>query len=134
MGYDIYLVDPITKEVIILDKLHHMKGGTYAIGGFPEAHLNITYNYSDIYRNVFGDGEVELSGWDKMFGGGETGIRKIYGMSGAESTPFLQSAIEKLGDDVDSDYWKATEGNAKRSLIKLVTLAKMRPDGIWKGN
>nr|DAE13757.1 MAG TPA: hypothetical protein [Siphoviridae sp. ctQqU1] len=44
-------------------------------------------------------------------------------------------AISALGDDVDdSDYWRATEGNAKRALCGLLAFAKMRPDGVWDGD
>lgn len=37
-------------------------------------------------------------------------------------------------DDVDTDYWKPTEGNAKRALLQLLAMAKIRPDGIWDGD
>jgi hypothetical protein len=134
MSYDIELIDPITKETLILDEPHHMRGGTYAIGGTTEAHLNVTYNYAKHFRRVFGDENVELSAWDKMFGGGATGIRKLYGMTGADSIPILEKAIAQLGDDVDEDYWEPTEGNAKRALSQLLALAKMRPDGVWTGD
>ena len=33
MSYDIELIDPVTKESIELDEPHHMRGGTYALGG-----------------------------------------------------------------------------------------------------
>ena len=69
-----------------------------------------------------------------MFGGGETEILRLYGMTGAERIPVLKEAISKLGDDVDEDYWKATEGNAKRALLQLLALAQMRPDGVWAGD
>ncbi len=49
MSYDIELVDPVTKEPVELDEPHHMRGGTYAIGGTPHAHLNVTYNYGGIF-------------------------------------------------------------------------------------
>ena len=118
MSYDIKLVDPITGMVLELDAPHHMRGGTYAVGGTTDAHLNVTYNYYDHYKKTFG----------------EKGIRSIYGMTGADSLPILQKAISGLGDDVDSDYWKPTEGNAKRALVQLMALAKMRPDGVWSGD
>lgn len=48
---------------------------------------------------------------------------------------FWKKAIAALGDDVDdSDYWHATEGNAKRALYGLLAFAKMRPDGVWDGD
>ena len=55
-------------------------------------------------------------------------------MSGAQSIPILQDAINKLGNDVDDDYWKSTEGNAKRALCQLLSFAQMRPDGVWNGD
>lgn len=118
MSYDIDLCDPITKEVLQLESPHQMKGGTYAIGGTCDCSLNITYNYAKHYCKVLG----------------EKGIRIIYGMTGAESIPVLNSAIEQLKDDVAEDYWEATEGNAKASLLQLVALANMRPDGVWNGD
>lgn len=119
MSYDTSLHDPITKEVLQLDAPHQMKGGTYALGGTTEAHLNVTYNYFPHYYRVFG---------------GEKGIRTIYGMTGAESIPVLTNAIAQLGDDVDDDYWAPTEGNAKQALTQLLALAQLRPDGVWQGD
>ena len=113
MSYDIELVDPVTKATLKLDAPHHMRGGTYALGGTTEARLNVTYNYAPYFHKVFGDADVELSAYAKMFGGGETGIRKLYGMTGAESIPVLETAISQLGDDVDDDYWAATEGKTQ---------------------
>lgn len=118
MSYDIELQHPITKQTLQLDSPHQMKGGTYVLGGTTEASLNITYNYGKIFYKIFG----------------EEGIRSIYGKSGAESVSMLDDAINQLGDDVDEDYWKATEGNAKNSLIQLKTLAQLRPDGVWSGD
>jgi hypothetical protein len=115
MSYDIAILDPFTREPLILDAPHHMRGGTYCADGETQAYLNITYNYGDHFRSALGD----------------RGIRSIYGMTGAESLPVLRDAAEKLGDDVDDDYWKPTEGNAKRALLQLAALAEMRPDGIW---
>jgi len=118
MSYDISLLDPVTKETIVFDHIHQIKGGTHAIGGTNEAWLNITWNYGGHFRRVFsGDG-----------------IRTIYGMTGAESVPVLQDAMSNLGDDVDEDYWKDTEGNAKKALAELLAFAQMRPDGIWGGD
>lgn len=118
MSYDIDLCDPVTNKIIELDHIHDIRGGTYAMGGTTETSLNITYNYGKHYYRVMG----------------ENGIRTIYGMTGAESIPLLKEAISKLGDDVDPDYWKDTEGNAKRTLCGLLAFAQMRPDGIWKGD
>jgi hypothetical protein len=38
-------------------------------------------------------------------------------MTGADSIPVLSLAAAQLQNDVDDDYWKPTEGNAKRALL-----------------
>ena len=118
MSYDISLVDPVTRKTLEVESPHQMRGGNYAVGGTSEAWLNITYNYGRFYYDVFG----------------KKGIRTIYGMTGAESIPVLKAAMDKLGDDVDPNYWEATEGNAKQALAGLLALAQMRPDGVWDGD
>lgn len=118
MSYDIELCDPVTGDVLRLDQPHHMRGGTYAIGGTDQARLNVTYNYGVAFRRVLGVG----------------GIRSIYGKSGAESIPLIEAGMAQLGDDAVDDYWAPTEGNAKRAMSQLIALAKMRPDGVWKGD
>jgi hypothetical protein len=118
MSYDIELVDPVTKESIELDAPHHMRGGTYAMGGTARAHLNVTYNYCGHFQRCLGS----------------EGIRSIYGKTGAESVPMLEDAAAMLSDETDPDYWKPAEGNVKRALVQLAALAKMRPDAIWAGD
>ena len=118
MSYDISLTDPITGETLLLEAPHHMRGGTYCVGGESRATLNVTYNYSSYLREVL---------WPR-------GIRTIYGMTGAASLPMLRDAAAKLGDDVDDNYWKPTQGNVKRALLQLAALAEMRPDGVWSGD
>lgn len=124
MSYDIELRHPVTGDTLQLDAPHHMRGGTYQVGGTTEARLSVTYNYAPHFITAFG-GSVE---------GSERGIRKLYGMTGAESIPFLEAGAAKLGDDVEGDYWKSTEGNAKAAIMQLLALARMRPDGVWHGD
>ncbi|WP_270497224.1 hypothetical protein [Collinsella tanakaei] len=118
MSYDINLCDPVTHDVLELDDPHDMRGGTYAMGGTTLCTLNVTYNYGAIFRRELG----------------ERGIRTIYGMTGAESIPVLEAAASRLADDATGNYWDATEGNAKRALLQLAALAKLRPDGVWDGD
>jgi hypothetical protein len=136
VSYDISLTDAVTGEVLELDAPHQMRGGTYALGGTTEASLNVTYNYAPHFYRVLGDEPAgqEASCFGQMFASKGRGIRKLYGMTGAQSIPLLDAAIAKLGNDVDSDYWAATEGNAKRALVQLRALAEMRPDGVWAGD
>lgn len=130
MSYSLGLKDPIkinqargiahrVKEWIELDAPHLMRGGTFYASGTSLAKINITYNYAPIFRKVLG--------WDES-------IRFLYGMTGAESIPFIKAAIKQLADDVDEDYWKPTEGNAKRALYQCLALAQMCPDGVWDGD
>ena len=125
MSYDIHLDDPVTGETCDVGFKHEMTGGTYCVGGTREAWLNITYNYGKHYYRVVG----EITGDED-----NRGIRHIYGMSGAESMPFLEKMIERLGNEKSDDYWEPTEGNAKAALYKLHALASLRPDGIWGGD
>ena len=119
MSYSIELVDPVTRETLEIDEPHMMRGGTYAIGGTTCLELNVTYNYGRHFRMAFDN---------------EEGIRTIYGMTAAESIPVLEAAARKLKNDVSEDYWESTEGNAKRAILQLRSMAIMRPDGIWEGD
>lgn len=81
--------------------------------------------------------------------GKSEGIRTIYNKSGAESIPILKHAIavleasdENLSEEeikelkqnnVD-DYWMPTRENAIRPLYQLLSMAQLRPDGIWEGD
>jgi len=118
MSYDIELADPTTGRVVEFGTRHQLRGGTCAVGGTPFAELNITYNYAPHFRRVLG----------------ENGIRTIYGMTGQDSLPLIEAAIAKLGDDVDGDYWKPTEGNAKAALRNVAALARMYPHGVRRGS
>ncbi len=118
MSYDLTLQDPITLETLCLDYEHFMRGGTYCTGGTKELWLNVTYNYGPVFC--------------KTTALGEDGISRLNGITGAESIPILEQAVAELSDDVDPDYWKATEGNAKRALLQLLAMARMRSDGVWK--
>ena len=146
MSYDIELKDPVTKRVIELDAVHMMTGGTYAIGGTREAWLNVTYNSSRWYykAGVFPEFKDE-----NAYNGKRDGIRSIYGMSGAESTPILQQAIsvlENMDEDLSEEevekytaadvtgYWMPSRENAIKPLYQLLAMAQLRPDGIWDGD
>lgn len=118
MSWDVRLCDPVTKEELEVSEPHHVRGGTYQLGGTQHLWLNITYNYGSTLERVLG----------------EDGIRSLYGKTGAETIPILEKAISELHDDVSEDYWEETDGNVKRSLYGLLSFAKMRPDGVWDGD
>ena len=150
MSYDIRLKDAVTGETIQLPYAHVMTGGTYraemdadgrwAPAPITDAWLNVTYNYAEYYYRVFEPAyrpeypEAEPEDRKDKKAGYLYGIRSIYGMTGADSIPVLQKAADQLGDEVSSDYWEPTEGNAKRPLLQLIAMAKLRPDGVWDGD
>ena len=74
--------------------------------------FNITYNYARNYAKH------------------NFSIKHLIDKTALEAIPELERVIALLGDDVDADYWKPTDGNAKRALISLLTMAKMRPDAV----
>ena len=85
----------------------------------PMYFQDITYNYAKFFSKVIDN---------------KLGIRKIYGMTGTESIKILNKAIDKLKNDYNENYWTATEGNAKKALIKLRNAAEEYPNLIWFGD
>lgn len=138
MGWDVTLCEPGTKEAILFDHPHEMRGSTYAVGGTREAWLAITYNYSQWYRKkgVFPDTDDE----------DRAGLNFIGGMSGSEAIPVLENAIRAL-ESMDEDltdkeieeiksrgctgYWMPSRKNAIKPLYQLLAMARMRPDGVF---
>ena len=133
MGYDISLKDPVTKEEIELPVKHLMIGNTYAadydpnIGRFTpkptsEAHLGITYNYSNYYydaveRDVRFYGNLEDDDEREKEQPRNLGIRGIYGKSGAESIPMLQDMIRRITEKYQEDgEWIITERTKTRYI------------------
>ncbi len=114
MSYDIYLNEPDGGVIQFDDDAEIV-----LIGAGRKAWVNITYNYAPIFRRTISK---------------KDGIRYLYGKTGGDSIAVLEWAIAQLGDNVDQNYWAATEGNAKRALYDLLFLAKLRPDGVWSGD
>lgn len=99
MSWWISLVDK-NKRTIDTDTVR-TEGGTYVLGGSSEATLNVTYNYRKHFN-----------------------FREVDGLSAVEADKIMCAANEKLGDDEDEDYWKATEGNVKRAITTLIEFAE----------
>lgn len=118
MGWDISLVEPVTREVIKLPFKHQKYGSNYCVGGTNELWVSITYNHGRIYR-------------EKTEG---LSLDYLHNKFAYETFDFLENLINSLSDDVSDDYWEAAEGNAKKALYHLLTFARMRPDGIWEVN
>ena len=45
----------------------------------------------------------------------------------------VEVAVNQLGTSTDSDYWKATPGNAGHALNILLYWAKMHPNYVFEG-
>jgi hypothetical protein len=118
MSYDVYLTDPVTQVTLEASEAHHEAGGTYALGGTTELWMNVTYNYAPFFGDTLGDG----------------GLRSLDGQSVAESLSRLEAAVVALGTEPpSSNYWDATQGNARRALEGLIRLAKLAPsDAVWR--
>lgn len=122
------LIDPVTKDTIEVLEKHFITVATIEIGGSNSLELNVTYNYSKIINDKFDEALTDLG---FILDENLSYEYWLQNKTGAETIPVLKATIEKLGNDVDDDYWKATEGNSKRALCGLLAFAQMRPDGIW---
>lgn len=100
MSWWVSVNDPETGEPISVESFE--EGGTQVMGGSTEADLNITYNYSPHYYRVLT--------------GSNDGLRGLDGWTAARALPVLVAGVAELSEDIDDDYWAATEGNARRAL------------------
>ena len=114
MSHDVRLVD---SDIVLVSRQKISEGGTHVSCGTNECELNVTYNYSPLFYEVFPNDE---------------GLKWLYGKTGKESIPVLEQAVERLGTKRDSDYWKATMGNAGYSLGILLDWAREFPQGKWE--
>jgi hypothetical protein len=111
MSHDITLF--VNGEVASVPRFE--EGGTYVLGGTTQAELNVTYNYAEHM-------------WKHL---GEGGLKALHGKKAQDTIETLSKAVEALGTDRDSDYWKSTPGNAGFALSILLSWAKLHPEGEW---
>jgi len=114
MSFDVELVHAETEAIAILP-VSHDDGGTIVKGGSNEAYLNITYNYSQLFK-------IALH---------PEGLRHLNRKTARDVILPLSIAVEKLGIDTDPDYWKATPGNAGHALNILLRWARWFPDHVF---
>ncbi|MBQ7650138.1 MAG: hypothetical protein IJS15_04220 [Victivallales bacterium] len=102
------------------------RGGTYCLDdGFREAWLNITFNYASIFEKH----HLSIIKRERQ----KSGICVLEGKTASECVRILTGVIPKMGDETVPDYWKATEGNAKKALINLLMIAvAVPPDAICR--
>lgn len=134
MSYDLYF--KLNDETVILEQPLDIRGGTYAVGGTSEAWLNITWNYSGVFTELFGEG----------------GIRTLYGKDAPTVAVDLTRALDTLSrmelTEVPctceksaavlgyshkaphyplSCYWAVTRANVREALLNLWRLAHAVP-------
>lgn len=109
MSYDVRLVDPQTGTCVQVPS--HQEGGTYAVGGTPDASLNVTYNYGEVYA---------------LF---DFNLRELNGERAGDHIVQLTWLVGKLGTrEYRKDYWAPTPGNAGHALEVLLRWAERYPD------
>src|SRR5262249_40187494 len=113
MSYWVYLIDDNGQPVEVE---RHSEGGTHVLGGTPTAELNITYNYSKFFRETLG----------------EDGLHELHHQKAGDMLTRLKQAVATLGTERDSDYWKATRGNAGYALSILAAWAQEHPAAVFE--
>ena len=105
MGYSLWLEDKKTGKVC-QGKINYNLGSLTCPSGTRDMEMNITYNYAPYY--------YEVEGFE------EKGIRRIYGMTGRESLPFLDILsvhILKKYRNREKRRWKKTIRQKKVAII-----------------
>ena len=110
MNYEVRIIDQFGQSVR-LPKAIKIEGSTFLIGGNNLAEIKVTYNYSPHYRDVWGH---------NLYG--------IDGLSTADTQVLLQKAVEELGTEESSDYWRATRGNAGAALQAILDVMEICPE------
>lgn len=105
MSWDIDLDYPDGREIQVDI---HEEGGTYALGGTDQASLNVTYNYGKHFD-----------------------FNKLDGRTAEDCIPEMEEAVKELGTERDSDYWKATPGNAGYAVSILLGWARQHPKAVF---
>ncbi len=121
MSYDVKLEGEDGQPVKVE---RHSEGGTcavvsivngVAVPGTDSAELNVTWNYSWIYRDHFHP----------------AGLSWIHGKKAKDVTEVLEKAVKELGTKRDEDYWAKTKGNAGYALSILLKWAKKYPEATF---
>src|SRR5260370_33942502 len=128
MSYDVG--SAIDGDRVELNAPLDLRGGTYVVGGTTEAWLNITYNYVNVFRELFG----------------KDGIRALYSFPSTEVAIRLTNALASLNtltienrpctchDTLDC-YWAVTKDNVRACLENLLQLSRaVPPEAILEGD
>ena len=155
MSYDIRILDPVTREPVLMECSHFIRGGTYAEHGTNELWFNITYNYAPFYyrAETLGEstkvyGETPVDGCLPVLREESGGIPGLAFLTIPQARERVLRAMHSLQDeDIDKDgnpystvqtgigddiprtsYWAPTERNARRALLGLMEILLLAPD------
>lgn len=134
MSYNVSLCDE-KGEVLRVDGVLYLSGGTYAVDGTNECKFNITYNYSKLLCDAL---ESERGIYDLVGRPAKHTVAQLYKalskLTPVHPLPFGALVPESLDEKRAGrqyDYWYPSEANAHVALRTLLTLADLQPDGIW---
>ncbi len=114
MSYDIDIIDREANEIVTLTNKHHLKGGTYPANGTNQLSFNITYNYSPNYAKH------------------DFSINDLNNKTIKETLATIRKVKNKLKGKPSDNYWEPSDGNAKKALQDLITMASFaKPKHVW---
>ena len=86
------------------------EGGTYAIGGSDLAEMDVTYNYSKVFR-----------------------LANLDGLTVNDALVVLAHKVAELGVQQDADYWAVKPGNVGHACLVVmlwcIEAIKQQPEG-----
>lgn len=81
------------------------------------ARMSCTFNYSQLFRSVYG---VDMP------------LHLVFdGMIADEAIPLLEEGVAALGTFQSDNYWEATPGNAGYILSVMLLWAQAQPNGVF---
>lgn len=113
MSYDIYIYNPKTKKIISSDYAGYVDSNDYD----KLLYLNITYNYTSVLSKAFNS---------------KKGIYLLNNKKVSDTINIIEVAINRLKNEINNDYWSATEGNVKFALLELYQMSLLGQNGVWK--
>lgn len=113
MSYDISIIDNKTNNIIESSYPEYIDGYDYS----KPLYLSITFNYSSILSKAFNN---------------KKGIYLLNNRKVSDTINIIEIAINRLKNEINDDYWSATEGNVKFALLKLYQMSLLGQGGVWK--
>lgn len=112
----------------------------YRLGDATEASMELTYNYAQVLWPALNRAYAKLPESVKRETGitaeelQAKGIRAIYGHTGAQVLPILESVAITLGTKRGPDYYKPLPGNVGFCMWCLAEWCKEYPDAVFEGD